>query len=200
MGSSIGVSRISNIDELIAVLPRIFTYDNKVILEPFVDNAYELNISVRNGPEGIVTSAIEKPLRHSDLLDFKQKYLSENGKNGVKTASSQGMISLTREVNPAIDSHVEQQIRSWACQVFDVVDGTGAPRIDFIADAQSNEVWLNEVNPTPGSLAFFLWEQAATLTTFTQLLDDLLTEAVMLFDGSSTHEDPVPLEARILKR
>ena len=200
MGSSIGVSRISSIEELIAVLPRIFSYDSKVILEPFVGNAYELNIAVRNTSGGVVTSAIEKPLRSTDLLDFKQKYLSENGKGGGKTASSQGMISLTREINPLIDSDVEQRIRDWACQVFEVVDGTGVPRIDFMVDTQTDTVLLNEVNPTPGSLAFFLWEQASTPTTFTQLVDDLLTEATRVFDGSSTHEDPVPEEARIFKR
>ena len=200
MGSSIGVSRVLNIDELIAVLPRIFTYDNKIILEPFVENAYELNISVRNCSGGVVTSAIEKPVKSSELLDFKQKYLTENGKGGGKTASSQGMLSLTREINPAIDPELEKRIRNWACQVFDVVDGAGAPRIDFIADVNSQEIWLNEVNPTPGSLGFFLWEQAAAPITFTKLVDDLLTEALDLFSGANTHEDPVPEEARLFKR
>ena len=80
------------------------------------------------------------------------------------------------------------------------MDGTGVPRIDFMVDTQTDTVLLNEVNPTPGSLAFFLWEQASTPTTFTQLVDDLLTEATRVFDGSSTHEDPVPEEARIFKR
>jgi D-alanine-D-alanine ligase len=204
LGSSIGVARVDNFEELSAVLPDIFRLDTAAILEPWVSNLIEYNVSVSRFGEEIRTSAIECPKRSTELLDFKTKYLSgakdASGTKQPGAPSSQGMLSLTRVINPALPAEMEQRIRSWAADAFRQVDGSGAPRIDFVGDEQTGEIWLNEVNPCPGSFGFFLWEAAAPPVLFSDLLDHLIDEALRLAAQNKLPADPTPAAARLFRR
>ena len=113
---------------------------------------------------------------------------------------SQGMLSLTREINPQMGEKSEHDIRRWAKTAFEVVNGTGIPRIDFLCNEKTNEIWLNEVNPCPGSFGYFLWEAAEQPVLFTQLLTDLIEEALTIHRLSHITGDPVPNEARLFSR
>ncbi len=203
LGSSIGVARVETLDELEAVLPSIFRYDSAAILEPFVENMVEYNVAVARLNGAVRTSAVEKPKRADALLDFKQKYLSGEGKQeGTKAPGqvSQGMLSLTRELNPAMPQGLEDTIRNWAATAFERVAGTGAPRIDFIGNEATGEIWLNEVNPMPGSFGYFLWEAASDPLLFSDLLDHLINEAVEQRAQGELPNDPVPADARLFQR
>ena len=72
-----------------------------------------------------------------------------------RRGGSQGMLSLTRDINPSMPDGMEADLRRWAIAAFEAVAGTGAPRIDFYCNAATGEAWLNEVNPIPGSFALF---------------------------------------------
>ena len=110
------------------------------------------------------------------------------------------MLSLTREINPTLPDGMEDNLRRWAVAAFEAVDGTGAPRIDFYCNEATGEVWLNEVNPIPGSFAYFLWEAAEPPLGFTALLSLLIDEAMARHRESQLPDDPVPPEARLLRR
>lgn len=200
LGSSIGVAKVDDLDELAEVLPAIFRLDSTAILEPFVENLVEYNISVARIGGEVLTSAIEQPKTQAALLDFKEKYGS-----GLKTGTkepmqSEGMLSLTRDINPKIASELQETIRAWAKEAFERLGGTGAPRIDFLCNGKSGEIWLNEVNPTPGSFAFFLWEAAPRPFSFSSLLDAMVAEGFALHRAMQLPPDPVPSDARLLKR
>jgi D-alanine-D-alanine ligase len=203
LGSSIGVGKAENIEEVRALLPAIFRLDRQAVIEPFVPNLAEYNLSVMRVGGELRTSAIERPKRAEELLDFRQKYLSAGAdKGGVKGegGGSQGMLSLTRDINPALPAGLEEKLRRWAMAVFAAVDGSGAPRVDFYCNAVTGEAWLNEVNPIPGSFAYFLWEAAERPLGFTALLSLLIDEAVARHRESRLPDDPVPPEARLLRR
>jgi len=203
LGSSIGVAKVDNLEELAAVLPQIFRLDPVVILEPYVQNLVEYNVAVCGWTGTVRTSAIERPKRVDELLDFKQKYMSGGGKKtGTKQPGemSQGMLSLTRELNPSLPAEQERNIRDWAEQAFLAVAGTGAPRIDFLCNAATSEIWLNEINPCPGSFGYFLWEAANPPILFTQLLTGLIKEAQARHRTAQLSDDPVPAEARLFRR
>lgn len=206
LGSSIGVAKVNNAAEAKACLPAIFEMDDAAIAEPFVQNLIEYNVAVMKGG---LTSAIERPKATEELLDFKQKYMSGgDGKTGDKLGGvkdgnapvSEGMLSLTREINPDIPSEKDAQIREWAVRMFDALDGTGAPRIDFIGNAESGELWMNEINPIPGSFGYFLWEAAADPLLFTDLLTAQIEEAITENISKALPADVVPKDARLLKR
>jgi D-alanine-D-alanine ligase len=202
LGSSIGVGKADTVEEVRALLPTIFRLDNQALLEPFVPNLIEYNLAVTRAGGGVRTSAIECPKRAEELLDFRQKYMAGGGKGGTKSAgqSSEGMLSLTREINPALPAEFEGNLRRWATAAFAAVDGSGAPRVDFYCNEATDEVWLNEVNPIPGSFGYFLWEAARPPLLFTALLSHLLDEALERHRESQLPDDPVPAEARLLPR
>jgi D-alanine-D-alanine ligase len=207
LGSSIGVGKAGDMAELRALLPAIFRLDRQAIIEPFVPNLAEYNLSVARVGGSVRTSAIEQPKRAEELLDFRQKYMSggandDGGKSGVKgdAGDSQGMLSLTRDINPALPVGLANKLRGWATAAFEAVDGTGAPRVDFYCNDGTGEVWLNEVNPCPGSFGYFLWEAAEPPLRFTALLTMLIDEALTRHRESQLPDDPVPPEARLLRR
>lgn len=203
LGSSIGVAKVNNIDELRATLPIIFKLDTDALVEPFVENLVEYNVAVRRVGGKLHTSAIERPKAVSELLDFKAKYLSSgSSKSGTKNpgTASEGMLSLTRDINPALPAEFEARIREWAQACFARVNGSGAPRIDFLCNQKTGELWLNEVNPCPGSFGYFLWQAAQSPILFTDLLSSLIDEAFALHATLQLPPDPTDPEARLFKR
>ncbi|MEQ1707867.1 MAG: hypothetical protein ABL864_06010 [Terricaulis sp.] len=204
LGSSIGISKANNWEELAAALPEVFKLDRNAIVEPFVPNLVEYNISVGRFDGVTRASAIERPKHVSELLDFKAKYLSSDGEKGGGAKQlgsvSEGMLSLTREINPHLPPEMTRNIRAWAIKAFESVGGAGAPRIDFLCNEKTGEVWLNEINPCPGSFAYFLWEAAEHPVLFTNLLEGLITEGEELHRRARAPQDPTPEAARLFKR
>lgn len=204
LGSSIGVAKCKTAEEVSACLPNIFKYDTAAIIEPFVENLIEYNVAVAKIGGKITTSAIERPKNTDELLDFKQKYLSgsDPNKTGQKNPGeiSQGMLSLTRELNPDLDKTKADDIRKHAEVFYSAISGTGAPRIDFIGNAKSGEIWMNEINPCPGSFGYFLWEAAENSVLFTNLLTHLIEEARSEAKRMAMPADPVPMDARLHRR
>ena len=173
------------------------------MIEPFVPNLVEYNLAVMRSSGAVRTSAIERPKRAEELFDFRQKYLSgADGKAGGKggAASSQGMLSLTRDIDPDLPAGLAADLRRWAIAAFEAVGGAGTPRVDFYCNEETGETWLNEINPCPGSFAYFLWEAADPPTGFTALLSLLIDEALARHRAVQLPDDPVPPEARLLRR
>ncbi len=203
LGSSIGVAKVESAEDIQACLPAIFQYDDTAIVEPFVKNLVEYNVAVSALRGSVELSALERPKAADELLDFKQKYLSGgDNKSGNKIPGdiSEGMLSLTRELHPEISEDIETFIKDSAVKMFEGLQGSGAPRIDFISDGKTGEVWLNEVNPIPGSYGYFLWEAASDPILFTQFTSLLIEEAMRLHKTKHMAADPVPMDARLFKR
>src|SRR5205807_7789772 len=110
-------------------------------------------------------SAVEKPLRSkgsSEILGYEDKYLG-----------GEGMASAPRELPAAIDARVEKRLREIATQVAVVSGVRGLSRLDFLMDG--DDLYVNEVNTIPGSLARYLWIDPPI--PFVHLLNEMLTEA-----------------------
>jgi D-alanine-D-alanine ligase len=205
LGSSIGVARAANMEELRGGLSVIFRLDTQAMIEPLVQNLVEYNVAVRNSPRGIETSAVERPKSEKELLDFKAKYLSGGGgaKSGSKqggAAISEGMLSLTRELNPPIADDIACKVHEWSQICFSTVYGTGAPRIDYLCDSRTGEIWLNEVNPCPGSFGYFLWQASSRPMLFPELLSALIDEAFACQRALQLPPDPTHPDARLFPR
>lgn len=184
LGSSVGVGKADDIDGLVAALMTAFRMDSEVIVEPFVANLVEYNIAVRQTADGkTVTSAIERPLRDAELLDFKNKYLAGGTPGGPKldTGPSEGMASLNRVLNPdELTDAQDKFIRGSASGIFDALSLAGSVRVDFLCNGDSGELWLNEVNTIPGSFAYFLWEAASEPLSFLKLSGEMVEEGFRL--------------------
>lgn len=206
LGSSIGVAMVKDFEELYAVLPTVLRLDDTALIEPFVQNLTEYNVSVCGFDGDIRCSAIERPKCTSELLSFSEKYASADGKSGPKSGgkapgqSSQGMLSLTRDIAPSLPDDFQASIIDYAKKAFSALDPYGAPRIDFLSNSETGELWLNEVNPCPGSFGYFLWEAAERPILFSDLIDKLVEEAQLLNQSLQSSDDATPVEARLFKR
>lgn len=198
LGSSIGVGAAHNEEELIELVNFVLMKDRAAIIEPLVQNLVEYNVALLNDNGTIRTSAIERPKSSAEVLDFKEKYLSSGGgKKGV--LPSQGMLSLSRDINPRMPKHLRNQILDCAQRAFLALGARGAPRIDFLSNKKTGEIWFNEINAIPGSYGFFLWENAKEKAyLFPELLTHLINEA--LRSTVKKFDDPVPQDAWLLPR
>jgi D-alanine-D-alanine ligase len=178
LGSSAGVSTATSAAELIAAVLRVFEYDVEALIEPFIKNRLEINVAVA-GLDQPVASVTEMPLTSQDSpLTFSEKYKRQGGKS---VGSSQGMAGALRVLDPD-DLPVEMRASAqrFATTVFAALGCEGISRIDFLIDADRNELYFNEINTLPGSLAFYLWSAAPHYWTITELLTRLATRAERL--------------------
>ena len=172
LGSSVGITVCANREELEKAIDEAINYDEKVVIEEKVNNLTEVNISVLGTADNIKLSEIEEVTTGSDLLTFDDKYINGSKKSGGK----KGMASAARKVPANLPAKLEEEVRRVATEAFKVCNLSGVVRIDFLIDQKKNNVYINEINSCPGSLAFYLWEPAGR--SFTNLLDEMISIGV----------------------
>ena len=173
LGSSIGVTRADDRDGLIDSLELAFDYDRRVLVEKGLDKPIELNCSVLGYDDDVTASPIEMPISGEQFLDFKEKYLANGG--------SKGMASLHRVLPAPIEDSLRDEIQQLSCEIFRMLDCKGVVRIDYMFDKATEKVYITEINTIPGSLAFYLWENAGM--KYSKLIDKLVESAMR------AHED-----------
>ena len=198
LGSSVGVGLAKTPEEVWSLVEYVLKKDTLALIEPQVQNLVEYNIAMIADGEEIKLSAIERPKSGAELLDFREKYLSDEGGTKGAFKPSEGMLSLTRDINPDLPRELEDKIHDYAQRTFTALGKRGAPRIDFMSNQETGELWFNEINAIPGSYGFFLWEAAVEPLLFPELIQHLIDEATG--DTIKTFEDPVPQDARLLPR
>ena len=164
LGSSIGVSRADSREELREALELAFEYDRRVLVEQGLDRPVELNCSVLGYDGEAEASPIEMPVSGDEFLDFQEKYLASGG--------SKGMASLHRVLPAPIEDELRDRIQEMSLRVFRMMDCKGVVRIDYMFDRLSGQLYLTEINTIPGSLAFYLWENAGM--PYERLIDQLV--------------------------
>lgn len=167
LGSSIGVSRADSPEALADSLDLAFEYDRRVLVEKGLDQPVELNCSVMGFDDEVTASPIEMPLNSDEFLDFKDKYLASGG--------SKGMASLRRLLPAPIEDTLKEEIQEMSKNIFRILDCKGIVRIDYMVDRHQGDIFITEINTIPGSLAFYLWENAGI--PYRELIDRMISYA-----------------------
>jgi D-alanine-D-alanine ligase len=168
-GSSIGVAKAKNDDELQNAIEVALLFDRKIIVEEAFEGR-EINISVLgNSGSELETSVCEEVFPSKDLLSYDDKYNSENGK-------TKGMASTSRKIPADLTPEIEAKIQSMAKLAYQALDCAGLARIDFMFNEKTNEIIILEINTIPGSLSFYLWEPKGV--KFKKLLTRLIELAL----------------------
>lgn len=177
-GSSVGINIAHNDEEYIRGFHDTCQYDEKVITEKCISPLIEINCSVLGDFLKAEASVLEKvsPGSADEWLTFSDKYLG-NGQKGAKTGiKNAGMASAGRTVPAPVSQEMTEKIQALALETFRVLGACGVCRIDFMLNAETNEVYVNEINTIPGSLAYYLWTPRGL--SFSQLMDRLVTLAL----------------------
>lgn len=184
LGSSIGVSKATNDEELLIALTKVFKRDKEALIEPYMDNMFEINISVIDTTEGLRTSVVEIPVTDGSFLSYEDKYLREGKgkKKGGTPKRSEGMASLTRSINPVdLDEKIKNTVSEYAKIAYKAIKASGVGRIDFMYDKNSGTIYLNEFNLIPGSLSFYLWEKSDPVLLYTEELTKMIDRAFEVY-------------------
>ena len=163
-GSSVGVSKCTNRDELARGIELAARHDRRLIVEQGIDRARELEVAVlgNDEPEASLIGEIEPG---NDWYDYADKYLD----------------GRTAYLIPApIDEALAEQVRRMAIDAFKAIDGAGLARVDFLMDRAGGEVFINEINTFPGftqnSMYPKMWE--ASGLSYGAMLDRLIELAI----------------------
>ena len=146
LGSSVGINRCENLDQLKTAIEVAFHFDEFVIIEKGVENLKEINVSVQKIDGEIKTSELEHPIAWQKFLTFEEKYISKH-KSDKK-----------REIGIRLPEKLEKEIDELALKAYKNFNLSGVIRIDFLFDTQDKKLYINEINTIPGSLAFYLWK------------------------------------------
>ena len=174
LGSSIGISVCKNVHELENALNFAFCFDDIALIEKYIENLAEVNISVLRVNEKVICSTTEQPLSKG-LLSFEKKYLAGRTKN-MPAGAKNGMQNADRIIPAKITKKQENLINNLAKKIYEITKSKGVVRIDFMIDNTTDKVYANEINTIPGSFAFYLWQKSDV--SFDKLLDILIEEAI----------------------
>ena len=154
LGSSVGIKVAKTKDELVEAIEYAFNFAKQILVERVISNLKEINCSVLGNIKECKASECEEPLGAGVILSYEDKYISNKSKSGA----SKGMTSLGRKLPADIPEDTKKKIQDYAEATFKALNCNGVVRIDFMIDMDTDEVYVNEINTIPGSLAFYLWE------------------------------------------
>lgn len=153
LGSSIGVSVVREEKDLEYAMDIGFEFDRELLVEPFIANVKEYNLAGCRVAGEWKLSIIEEPSK-KEMLDFNQKYLD---------------FARTEQAREAeLDLDLIDKIEESFKRIYEAGFDGAVIRCDFFVI--DGEVYLNEINPIPGSLANYLFED------FVGMVDSLTAE------------------------
>ena len=168
LGSSIGISRATDRQSLIKAIETAVEYDRRILVERGIEKPREINCSALRVKGEVRASLCEMPASWEEFLTFDDKYL-----RGSKAGKGQGMESLARKVPAPIGDELTARIQRMTREVYQAMDCKGVVRIDYMLEG--DELYINEINMIPGSLAFYLWEPLGI--SFSDMLDCMIEDA-----------------------
>ena len=181
LGSSVGISVAADRGELTEAFDDAFRYASKVLVEHAISKLREINCSVLGDENEAIASECEEPISSDRILSYEDKYV--NGGGGKKTGGAKGsgskgagMANLSRIIPAELSAEKREEIRELAVKAFKALGCNGVARIDFMIDEESGNLYFNEINSIPGSLAFYLWEPVGV--PYSELLDRMIELAL----------------------
>jgi D-alanine-D-alanine ligase len=164
LGSSVGIRKAENAEELGEAVDEAARHDRRIIVEQGID-AREVEVSVLGNEDPEVSVPGEIVIKENDFYDYEAKYV----KGGMEL------------VAPApIPDETAREIRRIARLAFEAVDAAGMARVDFFLERGTDRLLLNEINTIPGftptSVYAELW--ATSGLPYEELLDRLVRLAL----------------------
>ena len=164
MGSSVGISKVHEPQELGAALDQAFEFDRKVVVEAAVADAREIECAVlgNEAPEASVPGEIV-PSR--EFYDYQAKYIDGHSR---------------LEIPAVLEEAQAREVQQLALAAFDAIDGSGLARVDFLLSRATGALYLNEINTLPGFTTISMYSKlwATSGVPYAALVDRLIALAL----------------------
>lgn len=162
-GSSVGISKAHNREELEKGLSEALKFDRKVLVEEAI-NAREVEVAVLGNDEPVAATPGEI-IPANEFYDYEAKYSNVESKLLIPAALNEAKL---------------EEVRQEAIKIYKILDCAGLSRVDFLVDKDTEEVYLNEVNTIPGftkiSMYPKMWQ--ADGKAYNNLISELIELAV----------------------
>ena len=165
-GSSVGVEKVKQADDLITAIEKAFQYDTKIVVEEGID-AIELEVAVLESSDyGLdpIVSVVGEVRPSHEFYSYAAKYLDENG----------AKLIIPAEINAELHTRVQEAAKT----IFNTLACEGMARVDLFLERNTNEIYFNEVNTIPGFTAISMYPKLMAASGISY--SDLLTHLVML--------------------
>ncbi len=160
MGSSVGISKVRNREQLRTGLITAAKYDRRIIVEEGL-NCREIETGVV-GNYFAEAAAVGEIIQKQDFYDYEAKYTDDAGT----------VLSIPAKLS----EQTYEKIRELAVKAYKIMDCSGFSRVDFFVDKETGEIYLNEINTIPGftkySMFPSLWKEAGV--GFTELVERIV--------------------------
>ena len=163
-GSSVGVKKVDNIEELKNAIEYASIYDTKILVEQGIDGK-EVECAILEIKDNeILASTVGEVVSAEEFYSFDAKY----------------NIPESKTIIPAIIGEAQiEHIRQLAVKAFKVIDGNGLSRVDFFIEKKTNKIYINEINTMPGFTKISMYPKLfeSVGISYSDLLDKIIENA-----------------------
>ena len=158
-GSSVGISKAHNIEELKIAIKEAGKYDNKILIEEGIIGK-EVECAVL-GNENVISSCVGEVKSAEEFYSYEAKYNNQNSKTVIPAE---------------ISEEISVKIQKLAIKAFKEINGKGLARVDFFVEKETNKIYINEINTLPGFTNISMYPKLfeASGISYTELLDKLI--------------------------
>lgn len=162
-GSSVGINKANNIEELTEYIEYAAKFDNKILIEQGI-NGREVECAVL-GNEDVVVSCVGEVKSLEEFYSYEAKYKNKESKTDI----------------PAnIEKDISDEIRNQAIKAFKSINGKGLSRVDFFIEKVTQDIYINEINTMPGFTNISMYPKLfeASGISYKELLDKIINLAL----------------------
>ena len=163
-GSSVGVKKARDVNELKLAIENASQYDRKIIVEEGIEGK-EIECAILEDGNNIIASTVGEIKSAEEFYSFDAKY----------------NIPDSKTIIPAmIGSEKISEIQNFAIKAFKAVDGRGLARVDFFVEKDTNKIYINEINTMPGFTKISMYPKLfeADGIKYQDLLDRLINNVL----------------------
>lgn len=176
-GSSVGVKKAENVEELEKAIEYAGLYDDKILVEQGIDGkevecailetkGKQVSCSVLNSGDkcDVLASTVGEVMSAEDFYSFDAKYNIPESKTIIPAIIEESQIA---------------EIRKLAVKAFKAIDGNGLSRVDFFIEKETNKIYINEINTLPGFTKISMYPKLfeSIGIKYSELLDILIDNA-----------------------
>ena len=167
-GSSVGVKKANDVNELKLAIENASKYDRKIIIEEGIKGK-EVECAILEKKDEIIASTVGEIKSAEEFYSFDAKYNIPN---------SQTIIPAK------IEKNLIEEIQKNAIKAFKSIDGRGLARVDFFIEEGTNNIYINEINTMPGFTKISMYPKLfeSDKISYSELLDILINYAINKFD------------------
>lgn len=158
-GSSIGINKAKNLEQLKDYIEIAAQFDNKILIEQGIDGK-EVECAVL-GNEEVIASCVGEIKPAEEFYSYDAKYKNEESKI---------------EIPANIPEKISEEIKKQAIKAFKAIDGKGLSRVDFFIENKTNKIYINEINTMPGFTSISMYPKLfeASGISYKELLSKLI--------------------------